>query len=70
MRSKIKLNRSRRINNVGVFIHWDANDDKRIYEYNYKATKEAIERAVKGTPTADEVVASADAAAHPFSGQG
>ena len=55
---------------VGVFIHWDANDDKRIYEYNYKATKEAIERAVKGTPTADEVVASADAKAHPFSGQG
>ena len=22
MRSKLKLNRSRRINNVGVFIHW------------------------------------------------
>ena len=35
-----------------------------------EATKEAIERAVKGTPTADEVVASADAKAHPFSGQG
>jgi len=55
---------------VGVFIHWDANDDKRIYDYNYQATKEAIARAVKGTPTADEVVASADAKAHPFSGQG
>ena len=48
----------------------EANDDKRIYDYNYQATKEAIARAVKGTPTADEVVASADAKAHPFSGQG
>tara|TARA_B100000427_G_C15090011_1_gene412427 strand:+ start:42 stop:563 length:522 start_codon:yes stop_codon:yes gene_type:complete len=55
---------------VGVFIHWDAADDGRIYEYNYKATKEAIERAVKGSPTADEVVANADAKQHPFSGQG
>src|ERR1700722_20313073 len=25
----------------GVFIHWDASDDKKIYEFNYKATKEA-----------------------------
>ena len=54
---------------VGVFIHWEANDDKRIYEYNYQAVKEAIARAVKGTPTADEVVANADAKQHPFSGQ-
>ncbi len=55
---------------VGVFIHWDAKDDKRIYEYNYKATKEAIKNAVEGKPTADDVVAKADAAQHPFSGQG
>ena len=26
---------------VGVFIHWDASDDKKIQEYNYTATKEA-----------------------------
>ena len=26
----------------GVFIHWLASDDKKIYEYNYKATMEAI----------------------------
>jgi len=31
---------------VGVFIHWDAADDKKIQEYNYRATKEAIARAV------------------------
>src|SRR5437762_10219855 len=35
---------------VGVFIHWDAADDKKIQEYNYKATKESIERAVSGSP--------------------
>ena len=27
---------------VGVFIHWQAADDKKIYEYNYQATKESI----------------------------
>jgi formaldehyde-activating enzyme len=26
----------------GVFIHWEADDDKRIYQYNYDATKIAI----------------------------
>src|SRR5579871_3875081 len=51
---------------VGVFIHWEAADDKKIHEYNYRATKEALERAVKGTPTAAEVVRQRDAAKHPF----
>ena len=27
---------------VGVFIHWEAKDDQKIYDYNYQATKEAI----------------------------
>jgi 5,6,7,8-tetrahydromethanopterin hydro-lyase len=35
---------------VGVFIHWEANDDKKIQDFNYRATKEAIARAVKGEP--------------------
>ena len=26
----------------GVFIHWDASDDNKIYQYNYEATKQAI----------------------------
>src|ERR1051326_1226042 len=39
---------------VGVFIHWDAADDKKIQEYNYKATKESIARAVKGEPKRSE----------------
>src|SRR5215470_12839987 len=33
---------------VGVFIHWDAADDAKIQQYNYRATKESIERAVNG----------------------
>ncbi len=51
---------------VGVFIHWEAADDAKIQQFNYQATKEAIARAVKGIPTASEVVSKKDAAAHPF----
>ncbi len=51
---------------VGVFIHWLAEDDKKIQEYNYQATKESIERAIAGWPTAAEVVAQKDSASHPF----
>ena len=52
---------------VGVFIHWDAADDKKIHDFNYRATKESIERAVSGKPTPAEVVAQRDAVKHPFS---
>ena len=52
---------------VGVFIHWEAADDKKIHEYNYRAVKELIERAVSGKPTPAEVVAQRDSAKHPFS---
>ena len=52
----------------GVFIHWEASDDKKIFEYNYQATKESIARAMKNEPTADEVVSKKDSASHPFSG--
>ena len=51
---------------VGVFIHWDAADDAKIQEYNYRATKESIARAVKGEPKASEVVAKRDQVKHPF----
>src|SRR5436305_4660607 len=51
---------------VGVFIHWEAADDKKIQEYNYKATKEALERAVAGHPTPHEVVSKRETAKHPF----
>src|SRR5437763_16400661 len=35
---------------VGVFIHWDAADDQKIYDYNYEATKQSIQRALANTP--------------------
>ena len=52
----------------GVFIHWQAADDKKIYDYNYAATMEAIQSAMKGKPTVDEMLAGKDKAAHPFRG--
>ena len=51
---------------VGVFIHWDASDDKKIQDFNYRATREAIQRAVAGEPTAKDVVAQKSKSAHPF----
>ena len=52
---------------VGVFIHWDAKDDKKIYDFNYQATKESIQRALAGKPTVDEVIAGSKTAKHPYS---
>jgi 5,6,7,8-tetrahydromethanopterin hydro-lyase len=51
---------------VGVFIHWQAEDDKKIQDYNYQATKEAIQRAVAGEPKAADVVAQKGSVDHPF----
>jgi 5,6,7,8-tetrahydromethanopterin hydro-lyase len=52
---------------VGVFIHWEAADDTKIFDYNYQATKEAIARALANKPSAQEVIAAAKTAKHPFS---
>ena len=52
----------------GVFIHWEAADDKKIYEYNYEATKLSIARAMKNEPGIAEVLAKKATAKHPFSG--
>jgi len=51
---------------VGVFIHWEAADDKKIQDFNYRATKEAIARAVAGEPKVAEVVAKRNQVKHPF----
>jgi 5,6,7,8-tetrahydromethanopterin hydro-lyase len=51
---------------VGVFIHWDAKDDQKIYDFNYQATKEAIQRALAGKPSVQDVIAGAKTATHPF----
>jgi 5,6,7,8-tetrahydromethanopterin hydro-lyase len=51
---------------VSVFIEWDAEDRKKVRDYNYRATKLAIERAMKGEPTVKEALAKKDTAKHPF----
>ena len=50
---------------AGVFIHWEAEDDAKIEQYNYEATKEAIERAIAGEPSVQDVLAQKNAE-HPF----
>jgi 5,6,7,8-tetrahydromethanopterin hydro-lyase len=51
---------------VGVFIHWEATDDAKIQDFNYRATKEAIARAVRGEPSAAEVTRRRNEVKHPF----
>ncbi len=50
----------------GVFIHWEAADDKKIYKYNYDATKMAIANAMSSSPSVDEMLAKKKDAKHPF----
>ena len=51
---------------ASVFIEWDAADKKKIYDWNYEATKTAIRRAITGEPKMNEVLAKKDTAKHPF----
>tara|TARA_Y100000758_G_C15964145_1_gene390684 strand:- start:118 stop:609 length:492 start_codon:yes stop_codon:yes gene_type:complete len=52
----------------GVFIHWDADDDKKIFDYNYEATKLAIANAMSSSPSAADMIAAKDTAEHPYAG--
>lgn len=52
----------------GVFIHWEADDDKKIFEYNYEATKLSIARAMADEPSVDQMLQGKESAKHPFSG--
>src|SRR5215468_3493903 len=51
---------------VGVFIHWEAADDAKIQQYNYRAVKESIARAIAGKPTAAEATGQRNTVQHPF----
>jgi 5,6,7,8-tetrahydromethanopterin hydro-lyase len=51
---------------VGVFIHWQAEDDKKIQQFNYEATKQALKRAVAGEPTAHQALEQYEKVSHPF----
>lgn len=39
----------------GIYLHWDARDQKKVYRYNYQATVAAIERALGGTPSVTDI---------------
>ena len=52
----------------GVFIHPEAADDKKIYEFNYEATKMDVKNAMEGKPTAGEMLDGKEEAEHPFRG--
>lgn len=52
----------------GVFIHPEAENEEKIYNYNYKAVKDSLANAMGNKPTADDMLASKDSAAHPFKG--
>ena len=51
---------------VGVFIHWEASDDAKIQDYNYRAVKIAIARAVAGKPTVAEATDNRNSVTHPY----
>ena len=51
-----------------VFIHWEAKDNKKIYDFNYEATKLAIANAMQGKPTVKEMLDGKDKVEHPFKG--
>ena len=52
---------------VGVFIHWQAEDENKIFQYNYEATKNAIAAAMKNEPSAATVTKTKDTVKHPYS---
>jgi 5,6,7,8-tetrahydromethanopterin hydro-lyase len=51
---------------AGVFIHWEATDDKKIFDNNYQATKEAIARALANEPNMSAVLEAVAIARHSF----
>jgi 5,6,7,8-tetrahydromethanopterin hydro-lyase len=51
---------------VGVFIHWQAEDDRKIQNFNYEATKLALKRAISGEPTPRQVLEQYEKVTHPF----
>ena len=51
-----------------VFIHPQATDFRKIYQYNYGATKMALQRALKKYPSFEKINYDKDRAKHPIMG--
>ncbi|MHA1792444.1 MAG: bifunctional 5,6,7,8-tetrahydromethanopterin hydro-lyase/3-hexulose-6-phosphate synthase [Promethearchaeota archaeon] len=50
-----------------VFIHPDAENERKIYKYNYSATRLAIKRALNNYPSVEKIMYDKDRARHPVS---
>jgi bifunctional enzyme Fae/Hps len=53
---------------ASVFIHPEAEDFRKIYQYNYGATKLALKRALENYPSIDKVLGEKDRGTHPIMG--
>jgi bifunctional enzyme Fae/Hps len=51
---------------ASVFIHPKAEDERRIYQYNYSATKLALTRALQRYPSVERLMYEKDRARHPL----
>jgi bifunctional enzyme Fae/Hps len=51
-----------------VFVHPEAKDYRKIYQYNYGATKLAVRRALNKYPTIEKIIYDKDRATHPIMG--
>ncbi len=51
-----------------VFIHPQASDYRKIYQYNYGATKMALARALKNYPSLEKIIYEKDRSKHPIMG--
>jgi bifunctional enzyme Fae/Hps len=51
-----------------VFVHPQASDYRRIYQYNYGATKMALQRALKNYPSLEKIIYEKDRSKHPIMG--
>jgi bifunctional enzyme Fae/Hps len=51
-----------------VFIHPQATDYRKIYQYNYGATKMALQRALKNYPSLEKIIYEKDRSKHPIMG--
>jgi len=47
-------------------VEWDAKDKNKVYEYNYLATKIALERAARREPKTADILTAMSTAKHPF----
>jgi len=51
-----------------VFVHPQATDFRKMYQYNYSATKLALRRALTGYPSLEKMLYDKDRAKHPIMG--